>query len=395
MQNLRMTTLVTVAVFFLLIGTFTSVTIQGAYQVLFSIPLAYYTWKALGRGFKLPASSWLLLAFSLVALLSVLLNWSEIPKPTKNLGKIKYFLMGALGIFPVGVWLKTVSDRVKQRLVYAAAVAVAVGGGWCAWQVMALGAWKAKPLTETMRYSYGTALALTVWLGLFLHRKDLSSWLTVKGSILGLAGLAMGVFFTQARGAQGALLIALPLVMLFWNRRIGLAAILFGGLAMSFIAWNYIAGSDTQSSIKILRSANNSSDQIRRSQWAAAFIAFKERPILGWGHANFHSQVHRIKHQYDLPAKSYDDAHAHNVPLEIAAGTGLIGLLLFAGWFFTWAWECWQRGGLVRAVMMPFFVAILFEAQFEVILDANNATWISFLYAVTLASQKRYQLAFT
>jgi hypothetical protein len=44
--------------------------------------------------------------------------------------------------------------------------------------------------------------------------------------------------------------------------------------------------------------------------------------------------------------------------------------------------------------MMPFFVAVAFEAQFEVILDANNATWIGFMYAVSLAAQKRYQLVF-
>ncbi len=124
-------------------------------------------------------------------------------------------------------------------------------------------------------------------------------------------------------------------------------------------------------------------------------MATTEKPILGWGFSNFHTQLKRIKHQYDLPAKEYDDAHAHNVPLEIAAGTGLVGLFFFLGWFFAWVWECWRYGGMTRALMVPFFVAIMFEVQFEVILDANNATWLGFLYAISLAHDKRYQLPFS
>lgn len=394
MPSLRVTSITTVAVFFLLLGTFVSITVQGAYQVLFLIPLVFYTWRAKGRNFRLPASAWWMLAFAAVAALSIAVNWSEIPKPSKNIGRIKYYLYAALGIFPVGVWLKHVSDRVKRRLLRTLAVAVAVGGLWCAYQVLINGVWKAKPFTETMRYSYGVALVLVLWGGLFLHREKIASWLSWRWSALGIFGLVLSTIFVQARGAQGAIVLAVPLIVFFWNKKIGLIAILLGALGMGFLGWNYLYGAKDKNTIKILKNSNNTADQTRRSQWHAAYLAVTEKPILGWGLSNFHTQVKRIKQQYDLPMKDYDDAHAHNVPLEIAAGTGLIGLFFFLGAFFTWMWECWKADGLTRAVMMPFFVAIMFEAQFEVILDANNATWIGFLYAVSLARDKRFQLPF-
>ena len=52
----RMSTIITIAVVFLLVGTFTSVTVQGGFQVLFAIPLAFYFWRAVGRDFQLPAN---------------------------------------------------------------------------------------------------------------------------------------------------------------------------------------------------------------------------------------------------------------------------------------------------------------------------------------------------
>jgi O-antigen ligase len=390
----RMSTIITIAVVFLLVGTFTSVTVQGGFQVLFAIPLAFYFWRALGRDFQLPASSWWMLAFAAVALASVLVNWSDIPRPTKNLGKVKYFIYAAIGIFPIGVWLKRVSDNTKSRLVILFSLVVFALGLYCAYQVVITGRWKARPLTETMRYSYGSALVLVIWLSLFFQKEKFKSWLSTPWSILGIAGLVMSVLFVQARGAQGALLLSVPFILFYWNRKIGMVALLLGAIGMGYLTYNYFFQERLAAPIKILKTSQNSSDQTRRSQWLAAIKAIEERPILGWGHGNFHTQVERIKNQYDLPRKEYKNNHSHNVLLEVAAGTGLIGVILFIIAFCTWVWECWRAGGVIRAVMMPFFVAVVFEAQFEVILDANNATWIGFLYAVSLAAQKRYQLVF-
>lgn len=394
MTNVHMTTGITFAVFFLAVGTFTSVTVQGAYQILIAVPMIYYAWLAKGRSFRLPASAWWLLAFSLVATISVLLNLDIIPKPSKNLGRIKYFVMAAFGIFPFGVWLKTVSSQTKSRLQFWAVLAIVIAACWVIYQYFFLEVERPKPLTETMRYAYGTALVIILGLGLLLHHEQTKAWYSRRWALLGIGFGVAATVLINSRGAQASLILAMPFVLWFWKRKWAVILGLIFGLGGGFVAWNYLYGVPNQTKVRLLDNSNNASDQIRRSQWQSAFIAWKERPVFGWGFSNFHSQVARIKRQYDLPAKEYSDAHAHNVLLEIAAGTGAVGLLLFTGAFLAWVWECWNRGGLVRALMLPFFVALAFQAQFEVILDANNATWIGFLYALSLASNKRYQMPF-
>lgn len=375
-----------------MIGTFTSVSIQGLYQILFTIPLAYYTWKAFGRQFRLPASSWWLIAFSLVALISILLNWADVPKPGKNIGKVKYFIMAAFGIFPVGVWLKTVSDRTKRRLQRWLTVSLLIGAGWILWNKLYVGQPRPRPLTETMRYAYGSALLIVLHLGLIAHYESVKSWFSRRWGFLALGALILGIVLMNTRGPQMGFFLSLPFVIWFWKRKLALMAggvFLVIGLAFT---WNYFYGSQQTSKYRILMNKSNNSDTMRLAQWKAAYEAFKEKPVMGWGFGNLYTQMKRIKTEKNLAYPTYE-AHAHNVPLEILAGTGIIGFFFFAGWIIAWIVECWRAGGLTQKLMMPFFVTILFLAQFEVILDANNATWISFLYALTLASDKRYQLS--
>jgi hypothetical protein len=43
---------------------------------------------------------------------------------------------------------------------------------------------------------------------------------------------------------------------------------------------------------------------------------------------------------------------------------------------------------LIRALVIPFGAALVTSSQFEVTLDANNASMIFFLYAISSASKK-------
>jgi O-antigen ligase len=171
-------------------------------------------------------------------------------------------------------------------------------------------------------------------------------------------------------------------VLYYYKPKLGIT---LGGIAVLGVlglVGVYLFGSG-QSNSRFLVNKNNSSDVIRRSQWKAAIIATKEKPVLGWGLSNFHSQLKRIKTDYDLDAKDYNDAHSHNLFLEIASGTGLVGLVLFLGWVLSWAWESFKAGGLTRALVIPFGVAFVVSSQFEVTFDANNASMIFFLYGLS------------
>ncbi len=388
-----MTTMMTLAVFFLLVGTFTSVTVQGGYLVMIVLPLFFYTWRAKGKSFKLPASAWWLLGLSLVFSFSIFVNWSEIPQPIKNLTRLKYYLIAALGIFPVGVWLKTVSDRSKKRLLMWFVIAFGIAGLYVVINLLFVGSDR-RAMGSIMRYAYGTAYTLLIMLGMFLHQSHFKSWFDKKWAIAGIILGIVGLVFINQRGAQGSFLLGLPLVLWFYKRKLAIAVFIVCAMLGGYIGYNYFFGTQTSSRIRILNAKSNESDSMRREQWRSAFYAFQEKPILGWGYGNFHTQDLRIKQKHGMKFLDFA-SHAHNVPLEIAAGTGILGLIFFFGFFFTWMWECWSYGGVTRIILAPFFTAIIFQGQFESILDANNMAWMGFLYAVTMAQDKRYQIPFS
>ena len=373
----------TSALFFLAAGIFTSVSILSAYQVLFAIPLAYYVFIAFKeKNFKLPTSGWFLLAFTVVALLSLVVNFDLIPKPSKNFGRLKYFIFGFGGIFVLRAWVKEASDKTKRILINTFFVSIVVAAIYAVYHFIFLSDGRAKGLTDTMRYGYGSAMMLLTLLSAILHHEKIKSWFNWKVAVPVLIIGFVGMYLTYTRGALLGFLCGLPFVLYYYKPKLGIT---LGGIAVLGVlglVGVYLFGSG-QSNSRFLVNKNNSSDVIRRSQWKAAIIATKEKPVLGWGLSNFHSQLKRIKTDYDLDAKDYNDAHSHNLFLEIASGTGLVGLVLFLGWVLSWAWESFKAGGLTRALVIPFGVAFVVSSQFEVTFDANNASMIFFLYGLS------------
>ena len=373
----------TSALFFLAAGIFTSVSILSAYQVLFAIPLAYFMFTAIKeKTFKLPMSGWFLLAFTVVALLSLVVNFDLIPKPSKNFGRLKYFIFGFGGIFVLRAWVQVATDKTKKILANTFFVSIVVAAIYAIYHFIFLSQGRAKGLTDTMRYGYGSAMMLLTLLSAILHQEKIKSWFNWKVAVPVLVIGFIGMYLTYTRGALLGFLCGLPFVLYYYKPKLGIT---LGGIAVLGVlglVGVYLFGSG-QSNSRFLVNKNNSSDVIRRSQWKAAIIATKEKPVLGWGLSNFHSQLKRIKTDYDLDAKDYNDAHSHNLFLEIASGTGLVGLVLFLGWVLSWAWESFKAGGLTRALVIPFGVAFVVSSQFEVTFDANNASMIFFLYGLS------------
>ncbi len=373
------------ALFFLAAGILTSVTILSAYQILFVIPLCYYSYFAIkNKKTALPKSALWLLAFTAVALLSLLLNLDIIPKPSKNFGRLKYYLYGLGGIFVFRVWLVDASDKAKKIIVNVFLASIIIAGLYALWQ-FASGVPRVKGLTDTMRYGYGSAMLLLVLLSSLLHREKIKSWFDSRVGLAAFVIGFLGMYVTYARGGLLGFLCGIPFVLYFYRPKLGLTLGAGAVLIVMTLGGFYLFGTSPTSSSRYLINKSNNSDQIRRSQWKAAVIAIQERPVLGWGLSNFHSQLKRIKDTYDLDKKDYNDAHAHNLFLEVAAGTGLIGLFLFLGWLIAWAIESFMAGGLNRAMVIPFGVAFVVGSQFEVTFDANNASMIFFFYSLSSA----------
>lgn len=378
-----MTKITTASLFFLAAGILTSVSILSAYQVLFAVPLAYYTFLAIKeKNFKLPTSGWFLLAFAGVALLSLVINYDLLPKPSKNFGRIKYFLYGACGIFALKPWIQEATEKTKSFLVHTFFLSIVVASVYATHEFITGPDDRAQGLTETMRYGYGSAMILLTLLSAILQR-----FVPLKTAIPVFIIGFIGMYLTHTRGAMLGFLCGLPFVFYFYKRKLGLTLGAFAALAVLGLVGIYLFGSGQYES-RFLTNKNNNSDIVRRSQWKAALIATQEKPVLGWGLSNFHSQLKRIKTDYDLDAKHYNDAHSHNLFLEISSGTGLIGLFLFLGWLISWARESFKAGSLTRALVVPFGVAFVVSSQFEVTFDANNANMIFFLYALSSAGIK-------
>ncbi len=372
------------SLFFLAAGILTSVSVLSGYQVLFVVPLFYYSFLAFkNKDFAVPKSAWWLLAFFCIALLCLVMNLDIIPKPSKNFGRLKYYLYGFGGIYVFRVWLRDASDKAKKVLTNVFLVSIIAAGLYAGWQFVNKVP-RVKGFTDTMRYGYGSAMLLLTLLSAIFHREKIKNWFDHR---IGIAAFVIGVFgmyITYTRGALLGFLCGLPFVLLFYRKKWG---IMMGGAALIVVmtlGGFYLFGTSTSS--RFLINKNNNSDQIRRSQWQAAVIAIQERPLLGWGLSNFHSQLKRIKETYDLEKKDYNDAHSHNLFLEVASGTGLIGLFIFLGWLLSWAYESYRAGGLNRALVIPFGVAFMVSSQFEVTFDANNASMIFFLYAISVAA---------
>jgi O-antigen ligase len=370
---------------FLAIGIFISVSILGASQALIAIPALYYSFQAFQKNeLKFPTSSWCLLAFSLVALISCLINHDILLRVSKNYGSIKYPIIAVLTPFALIPFLKKSSEKLKKQLVnlFLISIVIAAVYGLIKMEIKEMP--RLKGFTDTMRYGYGTGMIIAFLGGLAL-RKELaqkySSWPLL---LISVATALVALYFTKTRGAMVALLFSGVFIFFLHKKKtsyvIGLIFLALFSTMLSF----YFFGKG-ESSNRYLVNKNNSSDQIRRSQWMTAMKAISERPIIGWGPSNFHSQVERIKNQYDLPRKDYNNAHSHNVLLETFAGTGIFGLLALVGWLVFWMKEVWVGNPTWKILMIPFFISLLVGSQFELITDANNASMIYFLYSLSVS----------
>ena len=375
------------SLFLLAAGIFTSVTILGGQQVLLVVPAFYFMYQAHKSGeLKLSKSSWFLISFIGVALLSLFFNYPDLGRPIKNFGQLKYPMMGVLSVFAFSQFFAVASDKKKTFLIHTFVFSILLVGLICLYQKIVLDLPRAKSLTDTLRYGYGMGMILPLLLGLILKPNVLPSVnrkLIIAAFILGLSGL----YVSFTRGALLGFICAVPFVIIFWKKKAGIIAFICSSLVVAGLGGFYFFGSGEIGN-RYISSKDNKSDSIRRSQWESAYLGWKEKPVLGLGYSNFINRCLDIKQKYSLPHQDYK-GHAHNVFLEVLVGTGLIGLFFFLGWFFFWIYEVYKSGPELAGLVIPFLVAFFVSGQFEVLLDANNASMIFSLYAVSMACRKK------
>jgi putative inorganic carbon (HCO3(-)) transporter len=211
-------------------------------------------------------------------------------------------------------------------------------------------AWSEPPyLTHRAFSSLGQPNFLASWLLLVIPLSGyliyINRRLLVKGGfILALLVQLACLFFTGSRGGLLSLFVALIVFLVYllvsssWSRNkkifIVLAATLIGGVAL--ISFNYFSSGRLNN----LANYNVGSVGARLNFYVAAASASKVRPLLGYGletgNKIFISYYQSDWGVYDNVGSTTD--RAHNLILDILLSAGVVGLLLFAAFYYFFFW---------------------------------------------------------
>lgn len=415
MLERRFDNLIFYGILFLVFGIFISVTIPSLFHILAALPSIYFTFKYLKKGYKLPKSSYFLIALIITGYISNFINLESLNDPLRSFGKQKYYIFGILSIFAFKHAFKNAiaNRRIKilLNIFFFTIIAAAIYGTFkyrynfdlLKMKTIYTDHYRNGGFTGIMRYGYGTGFVLSFLLGIFLYRKKLEKIISKKWfySSLVLGGIGFVLSFT--RGAMLGTLCSVPFIVYAYHKKWG--KVTFVAVVSIILLLVTIAFTGGNSSSRFFSKITQSSNLKRLSQYHTAVLAFAEKPAFGHGVNQFSSECPRIKKENDLWYQNYCSkynwpcsfpkkqkehycSHSHNIFLEIAANMGLFGFIFLCGWIFTWLYEMHKRDDLLGKLYIPFIINFLVASQFEMVFDANNSFLIFLLYPISFLKEE-------
>ena len=172
----------------------------------------------------------------------------------------------------------------------------------------------------------GLALTLPMQAALALRR----DWTQNRWAPLGMGLLCMltGIvlLLTLSRGADLAMMVALPIVLLLrWPKLIYFTPLLALGLIFSLYWWGPAQILDLLTFNAKLGGANG-----RIEIWSRAMYALQDFVFTGIGIGNFNLVIPQLYPYITIPP-GVDIPHAHNLLLQIGLDLGLPGLIAYLG----------------------------------------------------------------
>jgi putative inorganic carbon (HCO3(-)) transporter len=328
-------------------------------RVLGLVALGAWAWDMLRKGGRIRRTpvDWLILAFlAWVALTTV----TSIHWPTALFGKPRRYegLLSFVNYAVIYFLVLQFADhaprvrRLAQSLFWASVIVA--GYGLLQFAGLEFVSWGTLPFETNRAFStYGNPdllggfliFSVTVALGLALLEQRLT-WRLVYWVGFGLNGLALIVAFTRGAWIGGAVSLVL-LGVIAWRQRATMRRIDWAPAGVSIavgaaVIWRSLSNpNEVMNFGKRLASIfqfSGGSGQTRTEIWQAAVAAIRERPVLGYGADTFRlvfPTFKPVEYVRDAGGSSVAD-NVHDYPLQLAAGIGIPGMLLFYG-IFVWA----------------------------------------------------------
>jgi len=352
----------------LALGIFTSVSFSALSHILLVIPGLYFFYSEIkSKEFNPPAHWWALSLLTIICWLSVFSNWSEIEAPIKNLLKTKYFIIALLSYFSFkNLKLRFLTSKKSELLLTLFLVATTIAtisglvGLWSGFNSLKF----KQACHETracglygmyMTYGYGISLFMVLLTGLITFKKRLNLKLHENWLYLCWAINLVGLIFSFARGGWLGFLGAIPFLFLRNHKK---AFLIVTGACVLSLGGSFILSKKVQD---VFTKRQGSNEQ-RIDFFKAAYKAFEEKPLLGFGYRNFEANSKEIKKRHNIGNQHFG-GHAHNNALEHLASTGVLGFLAFL--FFCFAWLKYSyKEPIVFAFVVSFMISGLFQYTF-------------------------------
>ncbi|MBI5421258.1 MAG: O-antigen ligase family protein [Parcubacteria group bacterium] len=142
-------------------------------------------------------------------------------------------------------------------------------------------------------------------------------------------------FFTQTRGAYVGVFVALVVYLIMLGRYGVAKEKKMARYSLLFLSIFIVLGSVLILKTNVLPSNLKDPGSLvsRFSTWKAALRGFLDRPLLGYGPENFNIAFDRHYDPVHSGLETWFD-HAHNLPVELLAVTGVVGFLAYLYIFY-------------------------------------------------------------
>ncbi len=198
------------------------------------------------------------------------------------------------------------------------------------------------------------------------------------------------VILTLTRGVWIASALGIGITAMFVPKRVFIYTII--SIGVLFSALSFLSPSFNQR-VYSTSADSKMSNQQRRNIWSANFEIFKDHPLIGVGYTLNNKRLTEYYDKLNIPQTELK-SHAHNQYLHFAAGTGILGLimfLVFLGTIFRYGILGFSRNtdNLIKSIYLSllssficFATAALTESNFSI---SKNRFFFLFFCAFIVA----------